>query len=475
MLRPVLLLAALSSACARPGPSPSPPLVRGHRGFSARLSPGADGTWTVDYAFDHARAALVFDSSSQPRATYWTARTGGATIENLHGLDVLSLDPPAPGAHFTVRPSRQLAPDTQPFLRFSDGSVAIHLGQFTVLTVADRAAAEALNGSLRAWHGLQPTVELTVAAREPMLLPSGRRVTGEAHLPVRGGAGYVYVGNIEPVQTKDFVAVIDPGLPGWIATRFLGDLARIYAAHRVRWGDGAARAVILLAFGGTDGPEGKYVNKGFAAGAQLSMMIRGRAYASEDPEALQDLLWFFAHEAAHQFQFRDGVALQPGSGWITEGAANTMATAVLHDLGILSKAVVERRYWKAHRQCLEDLGAGTLENRGGTAPYACGDLIAEMTAASLPDHDLFAFWNALRDEAKRSEHGKLTATRYFALLRARGASSAVVDLLEQLVETRLADPRRTLDDAMRASGLRPVFAGDGGLSTMWFPALGAPP
>ncbi len=200
------------------------------------------------------------------------------------------------------------------------------------------------------------------------------------------------------------------------------------------------------------------------------MAIRGKAYASENPDALQNLLWFFAHEAAHQFQFRDGFSREAGSDWITEGAANTMAIAILHDLGMMNNAQMERRYSQTHRECVAELADGPLQGKRGRSGYVCGDLIAQMTASSLPNHDLFSFWNVLREQAKSRDDGKLTATRYFALLRELGAKSTFVASLEQLIGTRLEDPTRKLADALVASGLAPKFADDGGLSTLRFPA-----
>ncbi len=93
-----------------------------------------------------------------------------------------------------------------------------------------------------------------------------------------------------------------------------------------------------------------------------------------------------------------------------------------------------------------------------------------MTAASLPDHDLFAFWNAFREQA-HGEDRRLTSAGYFAVLRELGADPAFVDALVDLVRTPLDDAEAQLAKVMRASGLVPQFADDGGLVTMQFPAV----
>ena len=464
---------ALINGCGSPppkAPSKLTPKLQ-ETGFSADVKQQRDGSWSVSYQFDRPRPALLFDSSGGDRSANWTPRNAqGTKVENLHGLDALLLDPPSSQAHFSVLPPKAIVEGTQPFLVFSDGSVAIHLGQFPVLTVSSRAEAEALRGNLGKWSGEQPTVEVKLSAQEPMLMPDGVRAANGIGVPVRSGGGYVYVGNIEPVQTDDLVAVIDPGLPGWLSSRFYSDIANVYRVHKQRWGAQTKRATILLAFGGSESG-GSFQNKGYASGQQLSMAIRGKAYASENPEALQNLLWFFAHEAAHQFQFRDGVSREAGSDWISEGAANTMAVVVLHDLGMMNKGQLERRYWQTHRECTAELHDGPLQGKRGRSGYVCGDIIAAMSAASLPKHDLFGFWNTLRERAKQEDDGKLTAAGYFALLRELGADSSFVDSLEQLIGTRLEDPSGKLAEVMQASGLDPKFADDGGLSTLRFEAI----
>ena len=466
---PCLVLAIGLCSCGHRAPSekPSPKKLTTpkEQAWTVHVEYQDDGPWDISYRFDGAHSALVFDSSNY-RSTSWSSEVPGTRIENLHGLDVLLLEPESSQAQFSVMPTSSTGRGPAPFLQFSDKSVAVHVAQFSLLTVSSREEAEALHGNLGKWHGTQPTLALTLTSKQMMLTPDGRWVSGVLQMPVRGGGGYIYLGNIKPVETDDVVAVVDPGLPDWLANRFHMDISRIYDAHRTRWGARTNRAMVLLAFGGT---EGGLENRGFAAGSQLSMLIRGSAYASENEDALRTLLWFFAHEASHQFQFRGGFSREAGADWISEGSANTMAIAVLHDLGMMDKARMERRYWRTHRRCVTELQDGPLEGKRGEAGYVCGDLIAQMTAASLPDHDLFAFWNAFRKQAN-GDTKRLTSEGYFAVLRERGADPAFVDSLVRLIRTPLDSAEAQLAEAMRASGLVPQFAADGGLVTMKFPA-----
>ncbi len=233
----LILAISLVGGCGSqvPTASSSSPAAssRSENGFSARVAQQPDGSWSASYQFDRPRSALLFDSSGDYRTANWTpTKTQGIRIANLHGLDALLLDPPSSEVQFSVEPPKGIVQGTQPFLIFSDGSVAIHLGQFPVLTVSSRAEAEALRGNLGKWHGEQPTVEVILSAEQPMLMANGQRAANGVRIPVRGGGNYVYVGNIQPVETDDFVAVIDPGLPNWLSSRFQSDITSVYRARK---------------------------------------------------------------------------------------------------------------------------------------------------------------------------------------------------------------------------------------------------
>ncbi len=482
MRRSHLLLLPLL-ACASPLPQANKPTTT--KAVPPRQEPTPwsaavtldKGAWAVAYQFDAERTALLFDASSN-RPHHWLATESGTHIEDLEGLEALFFERPSATARFAIALDPLAAPGSPvPLLQFSDGSSAIHLGQFPVLTVGSRAEAEALHGNLGDWRGEQPTFEVALSTDQPMWLPDGSQATNSARIQVRGGGGYVYAGSIAPVELAAVTAIVDPGLPAWLQSRFAADITRVYDSHRNRWQHSAEKAMVLLAYGGDTLSEDdqkysdSFRNMGYASGTQISMAIRGPAYREANPKALRDLLWFFAHEAAHQFQFQGGVRREAGADWMHEGAANTMALAVLYDMGLVDKSALERRYWKTHKQCVSELHDGPLRGKRGRAGYVCGDLFAQMTAASLPSDDLFSFWNAFRAVAQREDDGELTASRYFALLRARGASQAFVEQLEALIGTQVASPEAALAEAMKAAGLAPHFADDGGLSQMTFPAI----
>lgn len=471
-----VLMFAACFACAgspterRPEPQPSTPATAEVEAtFEAKVRRVAGDAWEVAYTFDQARVALLFDSVGG-RTEAWSSATKGAQLRDFGGLDALVFAQPRRDARFRIDARKTNARGTQPFIRFSDGSQAINVGLFPVLTVQDAQEAEAINGDLSRWRGEQPVVRVVVEAEGRLVAPDASVHRDSVTLPVRGGGGYVYAGDIEPLQTDAFTAIIDPNLPSWLAARFPADLKDVYAASARRWGFAPHRASVLLAFGGV---EGALSNRGYAAGAQIAMSIQGAPYAEANPEARNDLLWFFAHEAAHQFQFHGELRREPGADWITEGAANAMAVTVLYDLGLVDRAWMERLYWKTHRDCVAELHDGPLRGKRGRAGYVCGDLIAQMTAAALPDGDYYGFWRAYQAEARAGDM-KLTHARYFDLLVRRGASKAIAAQLDALLTTRAEDPARELAAVMTASGLAPSFAPGGGLSSMRFPVQATP-
>jgi hypothetical protein len=355
--------------------------------FAATLTREGD-SWIVHYRFSDPQSALLFDTAhGDYRTTHWTPLDQGTELVNIDGLDGLFFDPPAREARLRIRPPTRQVKGTRPFLRFSDDSLAFYSGQLALLTVDSREAAAALRGDLSQWHGRQPPVLVTFEADGPIVADRSEtpnRVTVTAHL---GAGPYLYAGPIPVVRTDASIMVLDPGLPEWLAARVPEDLAAVDAALEQRWRSDIPDAVNLLAW---EGPGDDWQNTGRAENPQIAMSIRGSRYLQPDPEILVDLIWFFAHERAHHFQLGPKVRIEE---WPLEGGADTMATVVLADLGLLDQRALQRRYARVQHECARELARGPLDSQRGTR--ACGDLLSLGTLNILPNHDLFGFWGEL--------------------------------------------------------------------------------
>ena len=445
--------------------------------FLATVSPESKGQWRIHYVFDSPHAALFFSrSSGNYREETWKPVTSGVTMERLDGFDAILMDEPMTEVEFTFTPYTNTVPkDYTPFIPFSDGGLAVYTGQFELLPETNRASIAALHGDIDQWKGEQPMFAVRVESDQPMV-HDGEVRKKEAVQVSRGDGTYIYLGDAAPVRGKDMTGIIDPGLPEWLKRRVEPELGSIFDANRALWGEGLGqKATVLFAFRGF-GHSG-FSNKGGAVNSLLALESSGDGLRYFRDDILIYFRWFFAHEIVHLFQNRNGVSTANRSdAWMTEGAANAMAISVLKKIGVADDEFALDKYGKAINDCIGYLGDGPLieaAQRGQfDAFYTCGDLVAQMTDAALANDDLFSFWNALLGRGAEADLQQYSTADYFDVLRERGASGSVVEQLRSLVYEQQGDPKKTLLNAMKTTGLAPRFDDNGELKEINLPGNG---
>lgn len=443
----------------------------------ATVSAESDGQWRIRYVFERPHTALFFNRSfGDYRASTWKSVTHGVSLVRLDGFDAVLMKTPMTVIEFLFTPYTQTIPkDYTPFIPFSDGGLALYTGQFELLPETDRAAIEALHGDIDRWKGEQPMFAVRVLSDKPMV-HNGEIRRREAVQVSRGDGTYIYIGEASLLEGADLTGVIDPGLPGWLRERVEPELGAIFDANRTLWGDGLSqKATVLFAFRGFEG-EGMF-NTGGAVNSLLALESSGESLRNFHADILIYFRWFFAHEVVHLFQNRYAARIDARSdGWMTEGAANAMAISVLNEIGVTDEEFILGQYGEAIEKCGEYLGDGPLieaaQRSQFDAFYTCGDLIAQMTTAVLPNENLFSFWNALLARGTVADQHQYSTADYFDLLREKGASDLVIGLLQSLVYEQQADPEKTLLQAMNKSGFAPRFDDNGKLVEIFLPGSG---
>lgn len=437
------------------------------------LRPDQGERWHVRFEFPEPQDALIFSrSSGDYRVSRWRALTPGVVLERVDGFDFVSSIEPRTAFEFSFTPySVGIPKDYTPFIEFSDGGQAIYTGQFELVPVKDRQAVVDLNGDVRQWLGEQLPLNVVIRSNETMIL-DGQIYSGQVESTTHYGGTYVYVGSAEVQTGRDYVGVIDPGLPDWLGQRFEGDLARVFAAHRTRWGQGLpSAATVYFAFRGYDHPG--FSNKGGASGLLLALEASGQDLKKFNERMLVYFYWFFAHEVAHLFQLRDGLEFSADSPWLHEGSANTMAIRVLDDMGVVSESYINGEYRRAYASCVKSLNNGSLYDAGlrgeYDAFYDCGDLIAQASDAAIPGRDIFHIWNTFLTEAAQVDQLQDAAVLYFETLKQMGASEAFVEQVKTIVETELGNPEAALQGLFNTAGLQISFDDKGEVSRFVLP------
>lgn len=465
----LLLIGGLSVSCApssftpKSGSADELPL---QAPIALTVTDGGEEPWVFDIKRQGGGELYAFSRSKNDyRSASWQA-VSGAEFSRQHGFDTITLN--ADQARLSFMPhAKPLEANYTPYIKFSDGGLAVFTGQFDLFDLKDNSALAALGGDVFNHESEFFTAPLTLKSSRPILY-GGENYNGEVTLSLGGQASYAYIGETKITRGADFSGVIDPGLPSWLTGRLDNELTMVFEALSERWGFGLTeKATILLAFEGYD-LDGISATGGALPGNMIVMQLSGTALREENPRILSHLQWFFTHEAVHIFQSQTGKQYAHNRySWINEGGANTMASMILASKGLAAEGYLLKTYSDSFGFCTEALEGRTLTEaieRGQEGNYHCGDIIGRITDAALPKYDFFEFWNAFLEQPSE----KFTDADYFASMRGLGADEEIVLRLEALTSRRVTNAAAELQSLMDDVGIKTKFV-EGKMTEIAFP------
>ncbi|WP_284734678.1 hypothetical protein [Sphingosinicella terrae] len=456
-----LLLLVGGSTAAAETPPPSPPLT-------VEVTKRGDA-WTADFRFRDrnpvwlfARSAVTREDQQPWRPRSWTVETPGVRLERRGYWDVLIAEgrrmPPRVRVRFTPF-TQDLLGDYDPALVFTDGSVALHSGQFHALPISSPQLAGRLPADL-ARSGLpQSATRLTFSDEAEAVLHGGLRVPAATVEAGDGDGTYVLFGPAEPVASEAMTAIVDPALPGWIRSTLERSIPGIFARYAEALGpaDGPRPTVMVSWAGPTRGVTSM---GGSALPGLITMAYEGEGVVAETPGSRGFGLWFIAHEAAHFWLGHTVTYEYARDSWITEGGADLLAFRTV--------AMMDRDYdWRgaldlAIRDCArlaQGRGVASAEDRNEQrAYYACGavfGLVAEASAGG----SFTAFVRALIDDNRGD--GIVSRRDWLAALdRASGDPSLSADI-GRLLDTGAEDPASLIASLLARAGVAHAVGDDG--------------
>lgn len=409
-----------------------------------------NGQWKVSYQLDRPQSALIFSRSiGDYRASDWRSLIKGVGIKRVGGFDAIISDQARKDFSFTFTPSElQLNGDYTPFIKFSDGGVALFTGQFELLPIKNETAIKALNGNLHNYVGRQYNCEVLIKSEKPKIF-KGQVYFDSVVDRFFGGGEYVFVGNSKITRGKSFIGVLDSDLPDWVTNRFDSDLESIFNGLNLLFSrDLPHTPTVLFAFHGLE--KLGISNAGGAIGNGLLVLeSEGSLYKKQNERAHSYLLWFFAHEAAHLYQHKNSYYLhQLPDRWIYEGGANAIANYLLDDQSLTAQKTLSERKADAVNKCVKYLDSGKLIAQAvyhpSRAHYYCGEVFSYITDAALPNHSYFDFWDALVSQEVDQENTPTGTELYFKTMAELGASEDVINSLSLLVVGKTKSPKKRL-------------------------------
>lgn len=445
--------------------------------FSLKLTQSREGKFQLEINTDRPGRTLFFSrSANNYRMKTYTAVGSSAALSRIDGFDTIQFAPDSQRAVFEIEPYTGNLPGTYTaFIPFTNGGQAIYLGAFELLRADNVEAVKALAGNIDVWQGEQFPIPLTLNAPAQILL-NGERHTRAVNLTIQGNGPYAYMGPGKTIEGKNFIGLLDPGMPAWLAKSFDDDLAKIFEALERRFGRSLnSKASVLFAFKGYE-PEGISNTGGVLPGGQMVLEMSGSLFETPNERLKGYIQWFLTHESAHLFQYSDkNISYsETADKWLSEGSANAVSHIILTELGTVPASVVQSRYAQSYEYCVASIKGSSMAEitkRDDQSHYDCGDLVWRIVDAALPEDDVFTLWNLLIKHAKRkagTDNIQYSTQHFFDMLAARGLNSDLSAALRAFIAGPNPDPAAALKDMMTLSGIQADFD-EGTLTAIVFP------
>ena len=438
------------------------------------VEPGKSDRWKVEYQLSTPVDALVFArGNGDYRAAAWRLQRG-FVLERLGATDRIRRKNGKAFERFKATIdtySERIAKDYTPFIRFSDGSVAIFSGQFSV-GVPESAVAEDFTDGARNENTRWPDrAEITFepGTFEQMIVAT--EVVSEARTIALGDGEYVYMGGATVLETPHLTSVTDAAAPAWLRELLYDSMAQTFEYYASKLGQLAGgKPFMLTSFTPLDGRRISFA--GGVVGSQIAIQLALGEGIRDTPGEREFMAQFFAHESAHLWNNGQVISAEPSEAWLHEGSAEAMAWLALADLGIHSEATAISLFESAANECITYLESGTLATAARRdefqAYYECGAVIALATNGVLQaaGSDLFAVWRELIDGSLAGD-GTYRAKNYYALTDA--VSTDLTAAIRSVVEDELADPTAAVEALLEIGNVAVIDVEEQGLALPTMP------
>lgn len=326
----------------------------------------------------------------------------------------------------------RLKKEYQPLSEYGEGGVMIYTGHFSPMTE---------NGG-RA----NVTFDFTPRERGEVVAFGDHAARLENWRSPTAHPAFVYMGSLEPVETSDVMAVVDPTAPPWIIDEFdrLTPLAFSHLATVFGFSL-ETKPNLFLTVSGYD-QEGRLSYSGDALPGQFQITLEGASWLESSKKAVDIFRLSTIHEAVHLWQARAHPRADEEAPWIHEGAADAIAAQAMLTLGLWSAQDYETNLDAAHDECAIELKKGSLagaQQRGDyRALYACGQVISQALAGAQRESTA-SFWRAFIIQVSDGEG--YTADDLYDFVAIRAGDQEFSRQLRYFVETPHARPEVEID------------------------------
>lgn len=408
-------------------------LAQAKETIKTHLNKSATGAWSVSYQSSGPVKKLAFkrnpDNSRQKR---WTPLSDDFQISYEAEQEFIGRKD---GTSFTTvsfdlqATYTHLPKDYGPFSPFSDGGILVHSGRFFVCD------AECTDEDIK-WK-----FSLSAPAGDHIIL-QGQVKSNSVNWQAKDDGQNIYVGQQLPIDTDQIIAVVDEVLPQKLKSALNAAFPRMMRYFERNLGKLPRKPMLFASYGETQG--GSYGSQGGTLPDQVFMHWYGNQLNNlmKDESYINEMTWFYAHEAGHLYQKNKGVAQNEQHAWIHEGHADQLAAMALRALFPELKPYVAERLKQAQDQCFTGLEKMALNEASSKdrfdLHYACGLHIHDSIDRTMREADrnskgAITLWNAYQESiAKGQPPGQKT---FFATL-AKLTTRVYANALKQFVNAK---------------------------------------
>ncbi len=402
-----------------------------------------DGAVHVAYDLKRPLRALAFRTiEGGYRERRWTADGDDFVIRRGDDLDMIERRDGAPfdAVSLTARTNIvRIEKNYQPLAAYGAGGALLFTGHFWPVLDEDRR--------MDADFSFTPAAGAKVAA-------FGERVDALRNWrsPMAHPA-FVYMGPLDPVESRDVLALVDPTAPAWIRREFEALTPDAFALLAQRFGfhlDAKPNLFLAAPLGSNPG---RLSYSGDALPGQFQITLEGGGWNEPSARAVSIFRRATIHEAVHLWQSAARPSKQEEAPWIHEGAADAIAAEAMVALGFWDGDDYERHVMETRAECAVRLRRGPLRSaaarRDYRALYACGHVVA-LAVSRADGASASDFWRAFIAQSRERDSG-YSEKHFFALVGERTGDPAFVRKLRAFVRTPLADPEREIDRLFAAA------------------------
>lgn len=315
-------------------------------------------------------------------------------------------------------------------IKFSDGSMLLYTNHLTLgANIIEDIAVSPIGAS---FSGTQ----FHFYAPKQNIIFLGKTYQEQAQWTLENEGTYIYFGNIEPLETDNMLAIVDPKLPKWVWQHTLKYIPKLFEYYEKKTGQPLNfKPVVFFNYDQLDGDYSNY--SGGTLEGLVQLTINGKRWSEQNKQQFNKLFHFLAHEAAHfwngqMYSFED-----QKHAWMHEGGADAFANFAMLEFGLIDTTQMLQQFEQAANDCILNKGDESLQQsaklRRYRNYYTCGAAMALASNAAIQaktaEKSLFDLWKLIF--TANTEDRRYNEQDYFAQLSVLTGSDKLAHALQR--------------------------------------------